>query len=190
MKLFPSILCIALLPLSIFADQTKDEIDAALKAYQAGRYGEASVALQQALVYVNEKKSEQLSQFFPQTVIGLTGAKIDTQKGAVLFGAAGAMINRRYAKDKMRCRVQLAVDSPLMTQYTSYMNNPQIAAAMGLKTRRVNGVKVMYKEQDKSLTMIYNNRFVIQIDAVKEMDEKQVFSILQELNFAILDGFK
>ena len=181
------LLTVCLSPVML-ADQTTEEMDAAVKAYEKGAYGEASSSLQQAIVYVNQKKSETLKPFFPDTIGNLKGEKSKVDNA--LYNAAGTMLHRQYTNGNARCRVQLALDSPLMAQFGSYINNPQMASAMGLQTRRVNGTKVMFKEKDKSVIMIYNNRFFIQISNTRNLNEQQVLEVLKGLNFEVLKSFK
>ena len=65
-----------------------------------------------------------------------------------------------------------------------------MASAMGLQTRRVNGTKLMFKEKDQSVIMIYNNRFFIQISNTRNLNEQQVLEVLKGLNFEVLKNFK
>lgn len=174
----------------ILADKVTDEMDAASAHYKDGEFGAASSALQQALVYVNEKKAESLMPFFASELIGFKGQEIENQKGVAVFGAAGTMIERRYKLDGKYFTVNLALDSPMMTQYTSYVNNPQMASMMGLENRRVGKHKAMYNKKNGQIIMIYNNRFVVQINHAKHLSEEKLFEAAKGLKFDVLDKFK
>jgi len=179
-----------------YADETVDEIKAGLELYEAGEYDAASEALQQALVYVNNKKTDVLKKFFPAEISAggkaYKAGEVKNEKGGAMFGMTGIMLNSQYEADGSKCTLKLSLDSPLLTQMTGLLKNPQMASAMGYESVRLGRVKAMYNEKNQSVVVIHNARFYVEVlgKRDKEMDKERLVEFAKGLDFSILDNLK
>lgn len=172
------------------ADQILTEIEAAKKAYEAGDAAEASLALNQALALLNEKKSGSIGKALPDKIGEWAGAEIEDQSaGMAMLGGGGVMLSRSYTKGEKSASISLSADSPMLATFLGMMGNPAMATAMGMKMHRLGDEKAMINEKEGSATMIYKNRFLIQIQN-SELSADDLLELIKGVDLSILDGIK
>ncbi|TAG07814.1 MAG: hypothetical protein EAZ42_12400 [Verrucomicrobia bacterium] len=175
---------------SMRADQILTEIEAAKKAYEAGDAAEASLALNQALALLNEKKSGSIGKALPDKIGEWAGAEIEDQSaGMAMLGGGGVMLSRSYTKGEKSASISLSADSPMLATFLGMMGNPAMATAMGMKMHRLGDEKAMINEKEGSATMIYKNRFLIQIQN-SELSADDLLELIKGVDLSILDGIK
>jgi len=174
----------------LLGDPILEEIEVAKKAYNAGEFTEAQGALQQASVLVLEKKAEYLKKAFSDKLGEWVGKKIENQSaGLAVFGGGGLMLKRSYEKGGGYCSLEIAVDSPLMAQFSMIFNNPAMAAQMGAKVRRVNGGKVVINEEEGSILQIVDNRFYVKIQG-NGLKEAELIEMLKGVDASVFKDFR
>lgn len=177
--------------LCLHADPITEEIDAAKKAYEAGDHSEAQTALKQAIALLTELKAAAVGKALPDKIGAWTGGEIENQSaGLGLFGGGGGiMLNRPYTSGDQSITMGVSADSPLLATVGGYMGNPAMATAMGLKMHRIGDQKAMINEKEGGATLVYKNRFLIQIQN-SELKKDALLEILKGINFAALDELK
>ncbi len=177
--------------LSLHADPITDEIDAAKKAYEAGDHSEAQTALNQAVALLTELKATAVGKALPDKIGDWTGGEIENQSaGLGLFGGGGGiMLSRPYTSGDQSVKIALSADSPLLATVGGYMGNPAMATAMGLKMHRIGDQKAMVNEKEGNATLVYKNRFLIQIEN-GNLKTDALLELLKGINFTALDELK
>jgi hypothetical protein len=118
----------------VSADDISDAITAAQDAYARADYKEAGVALQTALVGVNERLSDLIVQTMPAPPSGWVAEEpedIDASAPEMGFGT-GLMVQRTYhTPDGSSIDMTVEVNSPLLPTFRMFLSNPMLAASMG-----------------------------------------------------------
>ncbi len=173
-----------------FADPVTNEIDAAKKAYESGDTAETQVALNQALALLGEMKVAEVGKALPETIGEWKGGEIDNQSaGLAILGGGGITLRRPYTSGEKSVTVDLSADSPAIGMMLGYLGNPATATAMGLKMHRMGDEKVMVNEKEGSATLIYNNRFLFQIQN-SGLKPAELVGLLQGVDLKALDSVK
>ncbi len=115
---------LAAMPAAVWADAVQDSIEAARKAYEAGRYGEAVRELEFAAQMIRQKKAGMLRAVFPEPLPGWKAAPPRIQvAGRALLGG-GVSASRAYTKGEARVTVEIAMNNPLLQTFLGIVDNP------------------------------------------------------------------
>ncbi len=189
-RYFTTALLVISTSLSLHADPVTDEIDAAKKAYESGDQAEAQVALNQAISLLSEMKATSLGKALPDAIGAWTGGEIENQSaGLSILGGGGIMLNRPYTSGDKSVSIGLSADSPLLATIGGYMGNPAMASAMGLKMHRIGDQKAMINDKEGSATLVYKNRFLIQIQN-SDLKTEELLEIIKAIDLSALDALK
>ncbi len=177
--------------LSLHADPVTDEIDAAKKAYESGDQAEAQVALNQAIALLTEMKAGRVGKALPDKIGNWTGGEIENQSAglSILGGGGGIMLSRPYTSGEKSISINLSADSPLLATIGGYMGNPAMASAMGLKMHRIGDQKAMVNDKEGSATVVYKNRFLVQIQN-SDLKTEELLELLRGIDLSALDAMK
>lgn len=186
--LIPYLVSAALLS-PLIADEILDEIDAAREAYEAAEYSTAVGALEQATALMNEKKSTAISKALPDTIGDWKAGELTSEGSGVTMFGGGNMVSRKYTKGDTVVNIQLMADSPMISQVMGMMNSPAMANAMGMKSKRIGSEKGLYDPKANSLSMIIQNRFLIQIEKSKATEE-EVLELANGIETKVLTELK
>lgn len=156
------------------ADDIKDAIQEALKAYDQGDMAGAKENLGYATQLLNEKGADTLASALPAP---LPGWKADDAQssaaGAALFGG-GLQASRTYNKGDQYVSVEIVGDSPMLSQMMMIMGNPALAGSMG-KSVRIGKQRGIQDENGK-LMLIVNNRFMVSVEGDAAQADKQAYA--------------
>ncbi len=182
-----------LIPLALIAqisaDEIKEEIAIALSAYEAGEYSNASAALQQANALMGEKKATSIGNALPDKIGGWTGGEIENESAGMSLMGGGVMLARTYSQADKKVKIQLMADSPMVTQLMGMMSNPAMAAGMGMKMKRVGDQKAFYNKDSGGLSMIVQNKYLIQIEN-SEATEDELIDLVKGIDLEYLKNFR
>jgi hypothetical protein len=152
------------------ADEISDAIAAAAKSYQAGELGTAKQSLDLASQLIAQKNAEALVAALPKALAGWKAGDPDTQATGG-FGFSVTQASRTYTNAKGdSIDVQIATDSPFLTQLMAAMANPQLAGLMGKVVTIGNQRAIQTKEGE--VNMLINNRFVVTVTGGGTADDK------------------
>ena len=159
--LVAALLC---LPGAARADDVKDAISEALRAYEAGEYTTAAGQLDYAAQLVRQLKGGRLEAFLPQPVAGWTGAKTD-MTATSMFGG-GTSVERAYTKVDSRITVQIIGDAPMLQGLMMMFGNPAMLQG-NAKLQTIKGQRAIVQMEPTGtageLSMVVGQRFLVKI---------------------------
>ncbi len=106
------------------ADPVEDSIDAARKAYEAGRYSEAIKELDFAAQLIRQKKAKQLEEVFPAPLSGWQAQKPRVQVAGRAFLGGGISAQRAYTKNEARVQIEITMNNPMLQTFLGLIGNP------------------------------------------------------------------
>jgi len=124
-------------------------------AYQAGNWGEARYAVQQAMLGVEMEIGQKILKSLPEVISGLKKEESQDQVTSNGFGWAGLTIERTYqgANDK-ELKVMVANNSAWMTAVNLYLSGGGYAQSTGgqqnMKQTRVKGFRAVIEYDEGS----------------------------------------
>lgn len=184
MRLAPAFALAAALfaPSALSAEEVKDAIQEALKAYEAGDLAEAKFSLDTASQLIGAMRAKELAAVLPAAFDGWEaedGSDADAAgMGAAMaiFGGGGASASREYVKTKggETVSVMVILDSPMVMQFSGILANPQMAASMGKPVRfgRHRGVQM----EGGEIQIVVANRALVTIDGSASVAEKLAYA--------------
>lgn len=156
------------------ADDIVDAIDQARKAYQAGDLGDAKQSLDLASQLIGQKNAEGFAALLPAALPGWTADKAQTTAvGNTAFGASSAARTYRNAKNE-EVEIQITGDSSVIAQMAVFLNNPQVAGAMG-KIVRVGTARAIVT-QDGDVQMVVANKFLVNVQGGAPPEAKMAYA--------------
>ena len=156
------------------ADDILDAIDQARKAYQANDFANAKQSLDLASQLIGQKNAEVFAELLPAALPGWKAEKAQTTAiGSAMFGASSA--SRNYSNGKGdNVEVQITGDSAILTQMAAFINNPQIAGAMG-KIVRIGSMRAIVNN-DGDVHMLVANKFLVVVTGSGPADAKLAYA--------------
>ncbi|HEV7457319.1 MAG TPA: hypothetical protein VGN96_11150 [Roseococcus sp.] len=184
--MLPLAATLLLAPLSLRADEVRDALAEASRAYAAGDIPAARMALAEAQQLLQQRAGDELAAALPEPLAGWEAepATAGGNSGLALLGGAGMIqASRTYRHREGRTvELQVSADNPLMAQMMMVFNNPAMAGAMGRLVRV--GSHRAIQQQSGELLMVLNNRFLVQISGDGTAQEKLAYA--QAINVARL----
>lgn len=186
------ILCLALALMMGFslapvrADDAKDQLQEALKAYDKGDYATALTALDAATALIRQKRSEQWQSLLPDPLPGWQAedAQSTTVSPAVFGG--GTSVTRSYFRDTDKVDISLVLDSPLMQGIGSLMSNPFFTNS-DTKVLVINGRKMLYTKTDNSYQAMIGSKTMIIVKGSLMVPEDTLKAYLMAIKFSELE---
>lgn len=156
------------------ADDIKEALEEALKAYNQGDMSGTKENLGYATQLLNEKSADALTKALPAPLPGWEADEAQSSSaGAALFGG-GLQASRTYNKDDHYIEVEIVGDSPMLSQMMVVMTNPALAGSMG-KSVRIGKQRGIQDEKGK-LMLIVNNRFMVSVEGDAAQADKQAYA--------------
>ncbi len=171
-------LALLLSPAPAAADELREALAEATRAYEAGDIPATRMALAEAQQLLQQRAGDQLAAALPDALPGWEAEEpsADTAGGLALLGGAGMIqASRRYTHPEGRSvEIEVSADNPLMGQMMMVFSNPAMAGAMG-RLVRVGQARAI-QQQDGQLLMMLNNRFLVQISGDGTAEEKLAYA--------------
>ncbi len=146
------------------ADDVKDAMAEALRAYEAGEYTTAAGQLDYAAQLVRQLKGGRLESFLPEPVAGWTGAK--TEMAATSMFGGGTSVERAYTKLDSRISVQIIGDAPMLQGLMMMFGNPAMLQG-NAKLQTIKGQRAIVQIEpngtDGELSIAVGQRFLVKI---------------------------
>lgn len=147
----PRIGCLLLFLLAPFAapaDDVTDAIEEGSASYQSGDYEQAAGMLEYAASLIRQMRGGKLEDLLPETPEGWESEGPSSQAvGAALMGG-GTTASQSYTQGEKSVNVTFVGDSPMLQSMAMLFSNPALAAASGMRFKRVNGEKVLVDFED------------------------------------------
>lgn len=156
------------------ADDIKEALEEALKAYNQGDMSGTKENLGYATQLLNEKSADALTKALPAPLPGWEADEAQSSSaGAALFGG-GLQASRTYNKDDHYIEVEIVGDSPMLSQMMVVMTNPALAGSMGksVKIGKQRGIQ----DENGKIMLIINNRFMVSVEGDAEQADKLVYA--------------
>jgi len=120
-------------------------------SYEAGSYGEARYAVQQAMLGVEMEIGGKILETMPASVSGLEKVQEADQVTSAGYGWSGLTIHREYLKDDRELRATVANNSVWMSAINMYMGYAQTTnGEQNWKQTKVKGNKAIIEYDDNS----------------------------------------
>ncbi|MEA1889393.1 MAG: hypothetical protein U9N50_06375 [Pseudomonadota bacterium] len=179
-------------PSLLQADDVKDQIDEAIKAYEKDDYNMAITALDSASTLIRQKKGELVSKLLPEPLDGWeAGEAKSSAAGASMFGG-GISAERRYTQKvdgKLAAlTISITTDSPLMQTMGMMFSNPMFMGQDN-KLTVINGEKTIANERDNSLTSMIANKVMVKIDGDKKVSPETLKEYFKAINFKAIKDY-
>lgn len=156
------------------ADDIKEALEEALKAYNQGDMSVTKENLGYATQLLNEKSADALTKALPAPLPGWEADEAQSSSaGAALFGG-GLQASRTYNKDDHYIEVEIVGDSPMLSQMMVVMTNPALAGSMGksVKIGKQRGIQ----DENGKIMLIINNRFMVSVEGDAEQADKLAYA--------------
>ncbi len=187
--LMMSMTALALLTTTVTADEIKEQISEAIKAYDEKDYKGAIEELKFAMAQIEELKSEENSKLLPEP---LEGWKFKATKSegagaamAMFGGGGGSSMSGKYLKEKERIDIEITANSPMMAMMNMAISNPaMISSDPTMKLYRYKRIKGVKKTEKNSIeiTLLLTSQLMIKITGSNLKDEKVLKKYLDEMD--------
>ncbi len=174
------------------ADDVKDQIEEAIKAYEKDDYNMAITALDSASTLIRQKKGELVSKLLPEPLDGWeAGEAKSSAAGAGMFGG-GISAEKRYtrkAEGKTETiTISITTDSPLIQTMGMMFSNPMFMGQDN-KLLVINGEKTIANERDNSLTSMIANKVMVKIDGDKKVSPETLKEYFKAIDFKAIKDY-
>lgn len=166
------------------ADDIRDSLIEAQKAYAAGDLTGAKQALDVASQLLAQKNADGLAKFLPAALAGWRGEAAETDASAAAVFGGGLIAKREYRKGSADVTVQILSNSPVMLQMTAMFSNGQMLGSMG-RVFRVKG-KTAVLTREGAIQILLGKTFVTIEGSGTEADKR---AYLDALDFAAIEKF-
>jgi len=194
----PSILAPLLLALLLSfspvlqADDVKDQIDEAIKAYEKEDYNTAITALESAATLIRQKKGELVSKLLPEPLKGWEAGEAKSSAGAAGIFGGGISAERRYTQKvdgkTVALTISITTDSPLIQTMGMMFSNP-LFMGQDNKLTVINGEKAIANERDNSLTSMVANKVLVKIDGDKKVSPETLKEYFKIIDFKAIKDY-
>lgn len=157
------------------ADDIRNAIAEAQRAYQAGDLNATRDALAEASQLLAQRAADNLSGALPAPLAGWQAGEAERQAAAAgLFGGI-SQASRTYRHASGReVKVEITADNPMIAQFAMAFANPAMAGALGRLIRIGNQRAI--QQQDGQIVMVANNRFLIHVSGDGMAEEKLAYA--------------
>lgn len=137
------------------ADEIKSAIDQGKSHYQKGEFSQAVAQLNYAATLIQQRKSEQIVDVFPEPLSGWQAEEVASEAAAAMMMGGGISANRHYYKDKASVDIELMMDSPVLQSMAAMFSNPAMITMSGKKLTKINGIHAMYEDMGDEIELIF-----------------------------------
>jgi hypothetical protein len=177
---------------TLHADDVKDQIEEAIKAYEKDDYNMAITALDSASTLIRQKKGELVSKLLPEPLDGWeAGEAKSSAAGAGMFGG-GISAEKRYTRKTEgkteTITISITTDSPLIQTMGMMFSNPMFMGQDN-KLLVINGEKAITNERDNSLTSMISNKVMVKIDGDKKVSSETLKEYFKIIDFKAIKDY-
>jgi hypothetical protein len=166
------------------ADDIRDALTEAQKAYAAGDIAGAKQALDVASQLLAQKNADGLAKFLPAALTGWQADAAETDASAAAVFGGGLIAKRDYRRGSTEVTVQILSNSPMMMQMSAMFNNAQMLGSMG-RVFRIRG-KTAVLTREGTIQIVLGKAFVIIEGSGSEADKR---AYLDALDLAAIEKF-
>lgn len=166
------------------ADDIRDAIEEARRAYQANDMTAAKAALDVASQLIAQRSASGLSRFLPAPPTGWTADEAEADASAAAMFGGGLIAKRRYTNGDRDVTVQVLANSPMITQMAPLFANAQLLGAMG-RVFRVKG-KTAVLSRDGNIQVLLGRTLIIIEGSGNEQDKR---ALLDGLDLPAIESF-
>jgi len=174
------------------ADDVKDQIDEAIKAYENNDYNMAITALDSASTLIRQKKGELVSKLLPEPLDGWEASEAKSSAAAGGMFGGGISAERRYTQKSdgkvVALTISITTDSPLMQTMGMMFSNPMFMGQDN-KLTVINGEKAIANERDNSLTSMIANKVMVKIDGDKKVSPETLKEYFKAIDFKAIKDY-
>lgn len=176
----------------LLADDIKDQIDEAVKAYEKEDYNTAITALDSASTLIRQKKGELVSKLLPEPLDGWEASEGKSSAAAAGMFGGGISAEKRYtrkAEGKTETiTISITTDSPLMQSMGMMFSNPMFMGQDN-KLTVISGEKAIANERDNSLTSMVANKVMVKIDGNKKVSPETLKEYFKSIDFKAIKDY-
>jgi hypothetical protein len=174
------------------ADDVKDQIEEAIKAYEKDDYNMAITALDSASTLIRQKKGELVSKLLPKALDGWEADEAKSSAaGSGMFGG-GISAERGYTRKtdagKESITISITTDSPLIQTMGMMFSNPMFMGQDN-KLTVINGEKAIANTRDNSLTSMVANKVMVKIDGDKKVKPEVLKEYFKTIDFKAIKEY-
>ncbi|KAF0132816.1 MAG: hypothetical protein FD152_1769 [Xanthobacteraceae bacterium] len=166
------------------ADDIRDAIEEARRAYQANDLAAAKAALDVASQLIAQRSATGLSRFLPAPPRGWTAEEAETDASAAAMFGGGLIAKRRYTNGDRNVTVQVLANSPMIAQMAPLFANAQLLGAMG-RVFRIKG-KTAVLSRDGNIQVLLGRTLIIIEGSGNEAEKR---ALLDALDLAAIESF-
>jgi len=168
------------------ADDVTDQINEALKAWQAHDAPTAIAALDAAAGLLRRARAEGLKNLLPPVPPGWTADPSESTAVAVAMLGGGTTASRRYHNASQSVDVRIIADSPMLQGIAGLLGGP-LAAFGGLQTVVINGRRMSYAESDNSYTTLVADKIIVKVSGGPSTPDPTLRSFIGAIDFAAVE---
>ena len=158
------------------ADDIRDAIEEARRAYQANDLVAAKAALDVASQLLAQRSATGLSRFLPAPPRGWTGDEAETDASAAAMFGGGLIAKRRYTIGERHVNLQILANSPLIAQMAPLFSNAQLLGAVG-RVFRFKG-KTAVHSRDGNIQVLLGRTLIILEGSGTEAEKRALLDLL------------
>ena len=188
---FPRILAALALALvvavPVAADEIIDQINQAIKLYQAGDFAGAAGELEFAAAQIRQLRAGEISGALPEALPGWTAEEAETAAmGAAMFGG-GTSASRSYTRDGASVDVNIVADSPMLQSLAMMLNNPMLLSGSGQELIRVQGNKAAkeWKGDGGTINVVIMNSVLVTVNG-SDCSEEELMKYAEGVDYGLI----
>lgn len=166
------------------ADDIRDAIEEARRAYQANDMAAAKAALDVASQLIAQRSASGLARFLPAAPAGWRADEAETDASAAAMFGGGLIAKRRYSNGQRDVTVQVLANSPVIAQLSPMFGNAQLLGAMGRVFRFKGKTAVIGRDGNIQVLL---GRTLISIEGSGTEAEKR--ALLEAIDIAAVEAF-
>jgi hypothetical protein len=178
---------VAILVAPARADEIIDQINEAIKLYQAGDYAGAMTELDYASAQIRQLRAGTMSNVLPEPLAGWKADDAETTAmgSGMLGGITGA--SRNYRKDDARLSVSLVSDSPMLAMFGMMAANPMMMGGSGQQAVRVKGHRGVLEWQGDSgsLNLVVDGAVLVTVEC-SGCNKEDLVAYAEGVNYELL----
>lgn len=176
----------------LLADDVKDQIEEAIKAYEKDDYNMAITALDSASTLIRQKKGELVSKLLPQALDGWEAGEAKSSAAASGMFGGGISAEKRYSRKtdagKESITISITTDSPLIQTMGMMFSNPMFMGQDN-KLMVIDGEKAIANARDNSLISMVANKVMVKIDGDNKVKPEVLKEYFKAIDFKAIKEY-
>ena len=164
------------------ADDVTDQINEALKAYDAKDLATAALALGAAQDLIRQQSADAWKSVLPEPLPGWTAEEATSMSAGTALLGGGTNVTRVYRKGGDSVTIELVTDSPVM-QGLGRLISSGLVTGSDNKLLIIGGRKVTYSKSDNSFSTMAADKVLVQVKGSSGVDEKTLKDYLAALQW-------